>query len=112
MNRSQLELRGCHFIMTSFRGNAKPPQILLDVSHEGENSRRNTPKVMVFKLLMLCGRSPEKRPASLKQIWTLQIELFIYKKILLLCAKRHSHMLLRQSKTLHQPHDSLFEGLS
>ena len=110
-DRRQFELRGSHFVMTRFSGNAEAPQRFFNVRHERQNARRDAAEIVVFQLLMLRGRRAVQRTARLQQVRPLQVEFLVNQEIFLFDAQRDLHRLLRLSKAFHQTDNRFFQNL-
>ena len=102
-HRRQLELRGRDLVVARLRGDAEPPETVLDFGHELEDARLDRAEVMVFELLMLRRRGTEDGPPGLQQVGTLQVVALVDEEVLLLRAERDLDVGLRLPELLHQP---------
>ena len=85
--RRELELRRRDLVVARLGGDAEPPELALDVVHEGEDAVRDRSEVVVFELLAFRGRRAEEGPPGLDEVGTPLPVFAIDKEILLLGAK-------------------------
>ena len=107
----QLELRRGDLVVAGLRWNAKAPQLVLGVGHEGQDAGGDAAEVVVLKLLVLRRRRAVEGAAGLQKVRALQVELLVNQEVFLLRAQCHGHRRLLKAKTLHQADDCPLQRL-
>ena len=69
--RSQLVLRGSHFVMLCLGRYAQLPQFYVQILHESADTFSDNTEVMIFQLLSLRSRCPEQGTSRKNQILSL-----------------------------------------
>ena len=91
VNRCQLMLRRSHLIVLGLGCHAQLPQLLVDLLHESCDTLTDVSEVMVIQLLSLGRHGSEQGPASVNQVFSLQIFCLVYQEVLLLRSYGRSH---------------------
>ena len=87
-NRGELVLGGGNLVVLGLGEDAKLPQFLVQVFHEGLDAGLYHAEVVVLKLLPLGGLRAEEGPAGENQILALVVDGLVHKEVFLLGADR------------------------
>ena len=83
-DRGQFVLCRSHFIVLGLDRNAQFPELFIEIVHIRGYLWFQYAKIVIFHLLTFRGRGAKKGAATEEQVFSLLIEIFIHKKILLL----------------------------
>ena len=92
-HRSALELIWSHFVVPCLEKYAELVSLGLEILHEGAYPGRDSPEVMVFKLLVLGGSVPDDSAAAQHQVRSCIVQGLVHQEILLLEPQIDRHAL-------------------
>ena len=80
----QLELVGCHLVMTGLARDAKLQCLNLKILHERLHALGDSTEVVVVHLLVLCRVVTHECAAGEHKVWTCRVESLVDEEVLLL----------------------------
>ena len=86
VHRGHLELRRCHLVVARLGRDAQPPQLTVEIHHEGQHSLADRAEVLVLELLALRRGGAEERASREDEVRTLLGQAAIDEEVLLLGA--------------------------
>ena len=110
-DRRDFVLRRGDFVVPCLDGNAELVELKLGFHHTGEDALGNRAEVVVFHLLALRRLGSEEGAAGVEQVGTLEIEVLINQKVLLLGAAGRGDALGVRSEELQDAERLLGESV-
>ena len=90
-HRRHLELGRGDLVVAGLGRDAEPPQLTVEIHHEGEDPLPDRAEVLVLELLALRRRRTEQRPPGQQQVGPLLREPPVHEEVLLLGTDRGEH---------------------